>query len=371
MQVNPLFNEIIIMVAASIASAVIGYLVALVIKGRVSAKLDQVQKELDKTHAELTSIKIKNDDFQSKNHQWELSESKLQEQLANALATETRLSNQLVEQKNEITALREKLDYANQNYHSAEKRYETSQADIRGLNEQIKELRERFQKAEIDLQAERKDVGRLKEELSQEGKNTKASEASEKEARQQLAEIKIHLSSATKKYDELQDRFVELSGKYTKLQAEQEERQASHAREVANFEKQKASLSEHFKVLSNEILEVKTKSLQESSKLSLSAVMNPFQQSIDSFKKEVQDIHHRETTQQGELRKELESLKALNQQITAEAHELSTALRGQKKLQGNWGELVLENVLDRSGLQLGKDRRRASAAGCCDISTTR
>jgi len=86
--------------------------------------------------------------------------------------------------------------------------------------------------------------------------------------------------------------------------------------------------------------------------------MNPFQQSIDSFKKEVQDIHHRETTQQGELRKELESLKELNRKITAEAHELSTALRGQKKLQGNWGELVLENVLDRSGLQLGKDYQR-------------
>ena len=72
----------------------------------------------------------------------------------------------------------------------------------------------------------------------------------------------------------------------------------------------------------------------------------------------MQDIHHRETTQQGELFKELASLKELNQKITTEAHELSTALRGQKKLQGNWGELVLENVLDRSGLQLGKDYQR-------------
>jgi len=86
--------------------------------------------------------------------------------------------------------------------------------------------------------------------------------------------------------------------------------------------------------------------------------MAPFQQSIDGFKKEVQDIHHRETTQRGELKKELENLKELNQKITTEAHELSTALRGQKKLQGNWGELVLENVLDRSGLQLGKDYKR-------------
>ena len=111
-------------------------------------------------------------------------------------------------------------------------------------------------------------------------------------------------------------------------------------------------------MLSTEILQANTRSLQESSKLTLSAVINPFQQSIDGFKKEVQDIHHRESTQRGELKKELASLKELNQKITTEAHELSTALRGQKKLQGNWGELVLENVLDRSGLVLGQDYKR-------------
>jgi len=117
-------------------------------------------------------------------------------------------------------------------------------------------------------------------------------------------------------------------------------------------------LSEQFKVLANDILEAKAVSLQENNKVSLNAVMNPFQQSMEVFKKEVQDIHHRETTQQGELKKELESLKELNHKITQEAHELSTALRGQKKLQGNWGELILENVLDRSGLVLGKDYKR-------------
>jgi DNA recombination protein RmuC len=194
--------------------------------------------------------------------------------------------------------------------------------------------------------------------LAQEGKMAKALEDSDKEAREQLQEIKALLAVAIEKQDALQTRITDLNSQYTKLKTEQDEREASHAREVVNFEQQKASLAEQFKLLSNEILEAKAKSLQESSKLTLSSVMNPFQQSIDSFKKEVQDIHHRETTQQGELRKELESLKELNRKITAEAHELSTALRGQKKLQGNWGELVLENVLDRSGLQLGKDYQR-------------
>ncbi|MNO92434.1 DNA recombination protein RmuC [compost metagenome] len=166
------------------------------------------------------------------------------------------------------------------------------------------------------------------------------------------------MKTAGEKIETLQGDQAEIKRQETKLRAELDEREASHAREQVNFERQKASLSEQFKLLSNEILEAKAQALQESSKLSLSAVMTPFQQSIDTFKREVQEIHHRETTQQGELRKELEQLKTLNQQITTEAHELSTALRGQKKLQGNWGELVLENVLDRSGLELGKDYLR-------------
>jgi len=136
------------------------------------------------------------------------------------------------------------------------------------------------------------------------------------------------------------------------------ERDLGHARELEQFEQQKQRLTEQFKILSADILAASTQSLQESSKRSLVAVLGPFQQSMDAFKREVQEIHHRETTQQGELRGELEQLKVLNQRITQEAHELSTALRGQKKLQGNWGELMLENVLERSGLQAGTDFRR-------------
>ncbi|WVM94368.1 DNA recombination protein RmuC [Halopseudomonas pachastrellae] len=69
-------------------------------------------------------------------------------------------------------------------------------------------------------------------------------------------------------------------------------------------------------------------------------------------------MHHKDTQQQATLSAELNHLKELNRQITQEAHDLSTALRGQKKTQGNWGELILENVLERSGLRAGKDFQR-------------
>lgn len=289
----------------------------------------------------------------------------LKNELASLDASAQVAASEVREAREQLADTKQKLAEQIQSRAALQGRYEplsTAHAELKTALEKreelVADLNERLAKAQavvVQLQAERES---LKDQLASEGKRAKALETSEREVREQLQDIKAQQVVAAERYDTLQARFTAQGSDFTKLKTELDERQASHARELANFEQQKASLSEQFKLLSNEILEAKTQSLQESSKLSLRAVMTPFQQSIDSFKREVQEIHHRETTQQGELRQELESLKALNQQITTEAHELSTALRGQKKLQGNWGELVLENVLDRSGLQKGKDYDR-------------
>lgn len=269
------------------------------------------------------------------------------------------------EAREQLAELRQQLASRTQQYNELLGRYQPLSNQHAELNtslqkreELVAELRDRLSAAETVNAQLQTDRDQLKDSLANEGKRSQSLATSEREVREQLQDFKAQQVAAAERYEALHTRFTAQSSEYTKLKTELDEREASHARELANFEQQKASLSEQFKLLSNEILEAKTQALQESSKLSLSAVMTPFQQSIDTFKREVQEIHHRETTQQGELRKELESLKALNQQITTEAHELSTALRGQKKLQGNWGELVLENVLDRSGLQKGKDYDR-------------
>jgi DNA recombination protein RmuC len=322
---------IAILVLAGLVLAALGYLFAIAKQGRKSAELTaqlaQTQHELANASASAAALQAHLKQTESLHHQQQLIESKLSEQLNAAAATVSRLNGELSERKAELDGLRKRLEDSKQQQHAAEKQHESTLVELRALSAQTAELRERLQVAD-------------------------------KAAREQLSEMKVQQSVAADKFDALQARYAQLDSQYTKLKTEQDERDASHVRELASFAQQKANLVEQFKVISNDILEAKTLSLQESSKLTLSAAMSPFQQSIDSFKKEVQEIHHRETTQQGELRKELESLKALNQQITTEAHELSTALRGQKKLQGNWGELVLENVLDRSGLQLGKDYQR-------------
>ncbi len=153
-------------------------------------------------------------------------------------------------------------------------------------------------------------------------------------------------------------RVRHLSNENAKLQTRQEERDRNFAEQRATFEEQKKQLKTEFENLSNRIFEARGKDFAERSKASLDEMLNPFKKQIDDFRKRVDDIHTQETEQQAKLKAELARLQEMNQQITQDAQNLTTALQGQKKMQGDWGEMILENVLDRSGLLKGKDYRR-------------
>ncbi|PCI44783.1 MAG: DNA recombination protein RmuC [Moraxellaceae bacterium] len=297
--------------------------------------------EIDKKHAEVLET-IRSLEL---SHQKACTETETLRQRKSEL--ETRLQNFEVKAESSL-----------QGMHEAEKQNQSAQTELQESRKQQTDLVVRLQQADEALKAAREHHSKQQQQQADLGKTSKAFEVKAEEAQQKVNESKTERRVLEGKYETLQNQYSGLLSEFTELKTSLEERENSHAKQLALFEEQKQALSEQFKVLANDILDTKTKALQESSKLSLSAMMNPFQQSIDGFKKEVQDIHHRETAQRSELKKELETLKELNQKITTEAHELSTALRGQKKLQGNWGELVLENVLDRSGLQLGKDYKR-------------
>jgi DNA recombination protein RmuC len=117
-------------------------------------------------------------------------------------------------------------------------------------------------------------------------------------------------------------------------------------------------LSNQFKSLAGEILEDKSKRFTEQNQTNIGAPLGPLKTQLHEFKAKVENIHIEDTKQQAALKAELNQLKDLNRQITEEAHGLAKALKGQSKMQGNWGEMVLENILDRSGLRPGKEYRR-------------
>lgn len=155
-----------------------------------------------------------------------------------------------------------------------------------------------------------------------------------------------------------QGRIATLQSENAELRTSAKEKEEHVRQQFARLEEHEVRLKKEFQNLANQIFEEKGKAFDAKSQQSMTTLLGPFRTQIDEFRKKVEDIHHKDTQQQGALRAELQHLQQLNKQITEEAHQLATALKGQKKTQGNWGELILENVLERSGLRKDIDYKR-------------
>ncbi len=119
------------------------------------------------------------------------------------------------------------------------------------------------------------------------------------------------------------------------------------------LERNRDALKQEFENLANRIFEQKSERFSQQTRTSLDTLLNPFRDQLQDFRKRVEDVYTTETRDRQALRSEIKSLQELNRQITEEAANLTRALKGDKKIQGNWGELILERVLERSGLRKG------------------
>lgn len=119
-------------------------------------------------------------------------------------------------------------------------------------------------------------------------------------------------------------------------------------------EKLQDKFTKEFENLANKILENNSKKFKEQNKESLEGLLNPLQKQITDFKQKVEDVNKDNIRQSSALKQQLEELNKNNIKISQEALNLTKALKGDNKTQGNWGELVLERVLEKSGLE--KDR---------------
>ena len=110
-----------------------------------------------------------------------------------------------------------------------------------------------------------------------------------------------------------------------------------------------------FENLANKILEEKTLKFTEQNQQNLKNILNPLQEKITDFEKKVENTHKESIDYHAALRQQIIGLKDLNLQMSKETLNLTKALKGDSKIQGNWGELVLERVLEKSGLEKGRE----------------
>ena len=177
------------------------------------------------------------------------------------------------------------------------------------------------------------------------------------------------LTSQTNQLSELKISFQDLQIEKQKVQAEKEEFAILLAKKENDFDnllernkEQKQEVNElqekftkEFENLANKILEEKTQKFTEQNKENLKNILSPLQDKIQHFEKKVEDTHKESIDYHAALRQQIVSLSEMNAQMSKETINLTKALKGDSKMQGNWGELVLERVLEKSGLEKGRE----------------
>lgn len=222
---------------------------------------------------------------------------------------------------------------------------EEQAARLPGLESQLKDSVRQFAETNAKLtdlrESSARDNGQLRAELAAE--RTAAARVSD-----ELGVAKTSLSQAETQVNELTDQLTQL-----RTQAEAEQKNSAEKLEL--LLQAKAALSDQFKTLANDILEEKSKRFAEQNREGVSSLLEPLKTKLAEFQGKVEEVYVNEGKDRSALSAQVNRLVELNQALSQDAKNLTLALKGSAKTQGKWGELILERVLEASGLRKGHE----------------
>lgn len=154
---------------------------------------------------------------------------------------------------------------------------------------------------------------------------------------------------------ELQGEVSRLKARIAELSTLLDDERKQSAEKIALLNEAREQLKSEFQNLAQRIFEDKSQKFAEQNRSAMDHLISPLRDQIGDFKKRVEDVYDKESRDRASLQTEIHHLKELNQRISREAMNLTRALKGDSKARGNWGEVVLERVLEASGLQKGRE----------------
>lgn len=173
-------------------------------------------------------------------------------------------------------------------------------------------------------------------------------EATKTSFEKQLAQINFEKESIRTEKDSLAIQLTKKDADFDSLLEKNKEQK----QEVEQLQEK---FTKEFENLANKILEEKTNKFTEQNKENMKNILSPLQDKIQLFEKKVEDTHKESIDYHAALRQQILGLSKMNEQMSKETLNLTKALKGDSKMQGNWGELVLERVLEKSGLEKGRE----------------
>lgn len=236
----------------------------------------------------------------------------------------------------------------------------TKAAQVREVNEAVirseVDARERELRGQTDrLEEVRRRLSEREESLSEARVAEATLRSTNESLTGQLQSVESRLHDAVQLADELRSDNSRYREKISHLETSLAEQEKQNREKLELLEQARERLNTEFRNLANEIFDAKQKSFREQSQTQLDGLLKPLSERIKDFEKRVETAYNEESKERHSLIKEVKGLQELNARISEDAVNLTNALKGENKTQGTWGEVILERVLERSGLTKGTE----------------
>lgn len=224
-------------------------------------------------------------------------------------------------------------------------------------------------RTELDLQAERNRCGELQAELQEQKGVAEGLQAEVRLLAAEKSRLEAEGRSLAERYEEKTGLCRQYAEDMAALRREADAANAGRIRLDADYralqeklETQRVEIEKlheqtlaQFKVMASNIMEEKSKAFKELNGESLKTILDPLNRDIESFRKQVSQCYDTESKERSSLQEQIRQLTMQNEAMRREADKLTSALRGGSKVQGDWGEMILLNILRQSGLREGAD----------------
>jgi len=267
--------------------------------------------------------------------------------------------------KTENRALEISIKSSEEKYKRSENDLEIAKEDISKKEVELRKLDSNFAVVKTKLEEAVKTKSILAEELSNESLSNKELEVKINIIQNEKSELKVKKEGLENENKLKEDKILRTTQllddrtlDYNSLNKQLATELASNEALREKLETQKQEIEDlgrkfniEFQNIANKILEEKTEKFTNVNKISLEVILKPLAENIDKFKKQVEDSYNNESKERFSLGEQVKEMAKLNKIISDEARNLTTALKGESKTQGNWGEMILESILEKSGLR--------------------
>lgn len=223
----------------------------------------------------------------------------------------------------------------------------TASSDLQRKNDDLSGTREEVSKLRNTLEGKLSEISLLNNSVTTNSADLRAANQTIADKNRETEEIKSELK-ASRSEVEITKQLLATANANNEALKEKLEKQKDEIDELGK------KFNTEFENIANKILETKTEKFTELNKTNLKTILDPLGENIKEFKTKVEEVYNKESKERFSLGEKVKELAELNKVISEEANNLTKALKSESKTQGGWGEMVLENILERSGLV--KDR---------------